>query len=50
MTDGIDLAVLHRGDRGRGETDADHADRVGIDAVLREQVFQEEIGRGAGRA
>ena len=31
---GIDRALLHRGDRGGAEADADHADRVRIDAVL----------------
>ena len=32
------------------EADADHADGVRIDAVLAQQIFQEEVGRGAGRA
>ena len=47
---GIDLALLHRRNRGGAEADADHGDRVRIDAVLAQHVLEEEIGRGAGRA
>ena len=47
---GIDRALLHGGDRGGRKSDADDADGIRIDAVLAQQIFQEEVGRGAGRA
>ena len=47
---GIDLALLHRRDRRGVKPDADDADRIRVDAVLAQQVFQEEIGRRARRA
>ncbi len=43
-------ALLHGRNRGGLEPDADDGDRIGIDAVLAQHVFEEEIGRGAGRA
>ena len=47
---GIDLALLHRRHRGRAKTDADHRRAGRIEAVLLQEVFQEEIRRGARRA
>ena len=47
---GIDLALLHRRDRGGAEADADHGGAGRIEAVLLQEIFQEEIGRGARRA
>ena len=47
---GVDLALLHRRDRGGAKTDADHGNTGRIHAVLLHQVFQEEIRRGAGGA
>ena len=47
---GIDLALLHRRHRGGAEADADHRRAGRIEAVLLQQIFQEEIGRGTRRA
>ena len=41
----VDQPLLLCGNRGRVEADADDRHRIRIDAVLVQQVFQEEIGR-----
>ena len=46
----IDLALLHRGDRGGTEADADHGGPAGIEPILLQLVLQEEIRGGAGCA
>ncbi len=46
----VDLALLHRRDRGRAQTDADDGSAGRIEAVFLQQIFEEEIGRGARRA
>ena len=40
----IDGALLHGGNGSRAETDANHADRVRINAVFLQNIFQKEIG------
>ena len=47
---GVDLALLHRRHRGGAEADADHRGAAGIEAVLLQEIFQKEIGRGTRRA
>ena len=47
---GVDLALLHRRHRGGAEADADHRGAGRIEAVFLQEIFQEEIGRGARRA
>ena len=47
---GVDLALLHRRNRGGAEADADHGDAGGVDTVLLQQIFEKEIGRGTRRA
>ncbi len=46
---GVDLALLHRRDRGGAQTDADDGGAGRIEAVLLQQKLQEEISRRTGR-
>jgi len=49
IDDGVDLALLHRRDRGRKArvTDADNRYFIGLDAIACDQRIGEEVGRGA---
>ena len=47
---GVDLALLHRRNRGRAKANADDGGAGGIEAVFLQEIFEKEIGRGAGSA
>ena len=46
----LDLPLLHGGDGGRPEADADHGHAGRIDVVLLQEILEEEIRRRSGRA
>ena len=46
----VDLSLLHRRHGGGPQADADHRGAGRVEAVLLQEIFQEEIGRGARRA
>ncbi len=46
----VDLALLRGRDRGGAETDTDHGGAGRVEAVLLQQIFEEEISRGTRRA